>query len=159
MKRVLAAAVVLAAACHSTRPAPPPVAAVPRSADAGVAESRDAGPAIDDTAARAEAAWARREADPVALDQAISLWEEVALRSADPSLPLLDAARARRMRIERAQRGPDPDAAGLSADAQACAADAHRSWGARTAVACRSRSAAPIDRARSPMTHRWRRRR
>ncbi len=92
---------------------------------------RDAGPAADEVAARAEAAWARRETDPVALDQAISLWEEVALRSADPSLPLLDAARARRLRIERARRGPDPDSASLAADAQVCAADAHRSWGAQ----------------------------
>jgi hypothetical protein len=82
----------------------------------------------EDSAARAESAWARREVDPAALDKAISLWEDAALRSADPSAPLLDAARARRMRIERARRGAEPEAALIGADAQACAADARRSW-------------------------------
>ena len=118
-----AAAVLLAAACHSTRPplplAPPPAA----PADAGVRKV--------DAAVRAEAAWARREVDPAALDQAIALWEEAALGSADPSAPLLDAARARRERIERARRGPAPEAPAIAADAQVCAADAHRSWAAQ----------------------------
>jgi len=125
VRAIAAAAVLFASACHSTKrpapllpPPPPPAARV------------DAGVRGDDSAARAEAAWARREVDPAALDQAISLWEEVALRSADPSAPLLDAARARRLRIERARRGAEPEAAVIGADAQACAADAHRSWAA-----------------------------
>ena len=122
-KSAAAVAVLFAAACHSTKPAaplaPPPVL----PADAGVRK--------DDAAARAEAAWARREVDPAALDQAISLWEEAALAGADPAAPLLDAARGRRERIERARRGPEPEAMGIAADAQVCAADAHRSWAAQ----------------------------
>jgi hypothetical protein len=127
VRNLLLAAIVLAA-CHATKPsrlvAPPPA-----PADAGVAapDQRPAG----DPAARAEAAWARRETDPAALDQAISLWEEAALRSADPAAPLLDAARARRARIARMERNREPDTAAIAADAQACAADAHRSWAAQ----------------------------
>ena len=138
MRKLLLAA-LLVAACHSTRPTPaaasaPADAGVAMSADAGVvAPSADAGlgRVADDVAARAEAAWARRENDPPALDQAISLWEEAALRSADPAAPLLDAARARRVRIARLERQPEPDTAAIAADAQACAADAHRSWAAQ----------------------------
>ena len=127
MRWVPAAAVLVAAACHSAKRAPvsvaPPVApAAPPPADAGAAP---------DTAARAEAAWARREADPAALDEAISLWEEAAVRSVDPSALLLDAARARRLRVLRSGRTGDSDAAASAADAQGCATDAHRSWGAQ----------------------------
>ena len=123
-KSAATAAVLLAAACHSTKP-PPPLVPPPKvlATDAGVRK--------DDAAARAEAAWARRAADPAALDQAIALWEEAALSGADPAAPLLDAARARRERIESAQRGPEPVATGIAADAQVCAADAHRSWAAQ----------------------------
>ena len=121
-KAAAAAAVLLAAACHSTKPATP-LAPVPPPADAGVRKN--------DAAARAEAAWARRETDPAALDQAIALWEEAALGSANPTASLLGAARARRQRIERAQRGPAPEAVGIAADAQVCAADAHRAWAAQ----------------------------
>lgn len=117
-----AAAVLFAAACHSTKPAPPLAPKVPL-ADAAVRK--------DAKVARAEAAWARRAADPAALDQAIELWEDAALTSADPAAPLLEAARARRERIERARRGPSPEAALIAADAQVCAADAHRSWAAQ----------------------------
>ncbi len=131
-KSAAAAAVLLAAACHSTKPAaplaPPPPAMV---AGGGEAAVRDAGVRQDDAAVRAEAAWLRREVNPAALDEAIALWEEAALASADPAAPLLDAARARRERIERARRGPLPEVAGIAADAQVCASDAHRSWAAQ----------------------------
>jgi hypothetical protein len=127
VRKFLLAAIALAA-CHSTKPtqvaAPAPA---PVDAGAVVHEELPAG----DPAARAEAAWARREADPAALDRAISLWEEAALRSADPTAPLLDAARARRARIARLERKPEPDSTAIAADAQACAADAHRSWAAQ----------------------------
>ncbi|MCA1828214.1 MAG: TRAP transporter TatT component family protein [Myxococcales bacterium] len=123
MRRIAAAAAVWAAACHPAKvvaPARVPVAAI----------APDAGP-VDDSAARAEAAWARRETDPGAVDQAILLWENAALHGTDPSVPLLDAARARRTRIARAQRAVDPDARAIGEDALACAADAHRSWAAQ----------------------------
>lgn len=122
MRLFTAAALVVCAACHHAKPvaAPVPVAAVP-----------DAGPPADDASARAEAAWARRDADPGALDQAILLWEDAALRAADPSAPLLDAARARRLRIARANRGADLDTTAISQDARACTGDAHRSWAAQ----------------------------
>ena len=116
MTRSAAAALVICAACHPARSVAPvrvPVAAV----------APDAGPPVDDSAARAAAAWAR--GDP---DQAILLWENAALHAADPSGPLLDAARARRVRIARSQRAADPDTAAISQDALACAAEAHRSW-------------------------------
>jgi hypothetical protein len=108
-------------------------AGAPRTgADAGAPRAAaDAGAAADQAAARAEAAWARRESDPGALDRAILLWEDAALRSADPHEPLLDAARARRLRVLASERKPDADAAAIGEDAQACAADAHRSWTAQ----------------------------
>jgi len=40
----------------------------------------------------------------------------------------LAAARARRLRIAQEERLPDPDTAAIAAEAQACAADARRSW-------------------------------
>jgi hypothetical protein len=116
--RSLALALALVS-CHAVKPP----AAAPAARDAG-AEVKD------DAAARAEAAWARRDRDPTALDLAIALWEESALRAPDPSAPLLDAARARRLRIDRAARAGG-DAKSVAADAQACAADAHRSWAAQ----------------------------
>ena len=129
MRRLWAAA-ALAAACHPAKPLVPP-APLP----APVAAFPDAGAAVavapDDIAARAQAAWARRAADPAALDQSVLLWEDAALHSADPSAALLGAARARRERIARAQRAAEPDAASIGEDAQACAADAHRSWAAQ----------------------------
>jgi len=117
-----AAAIVFVAACHPAKSVvtSPPVTSV-----------RDAGPALHDSAARAEAAWAGRAGDPSAVDQAILLWEDAALHSPDPSAPLLDAARARRVRIARAQRAADPDPGLIGEDALACAADAHRSWTAQ----------------------------
>lgn len=48
--------------------------------------------------------------------------------SIPPEVALLDAARALRLRIAREERQPQPDAAAVAADAQACAADARKSW-------------------------------
>jgi hypothetical protein len=45
-----------------------------------------------------------------------------------PEVALLDAARALRVRIGRAEQQPVPDAAAIAADASACAADARKSW-------------------------------
>ncbi len=128
--RVLLLAAIVLAACHAEKPTT--VAArfvAPSDAGAAVSSAADAGP-LGDPAARAESAWARRDVDPASLDQAISLWEEAAVHSADPAAPLLDAARARRARIARIGREREPEAAAIAADAQACAADAHRSWAA-----------------------------
>jgi hypothetical protein len=48
-----------------------------------------------------------------------------------PGDGLLASARERRARIAREELNPTADTAALAADAQACAADAHRSWAAR----------------------------
>jgi len=55
-----------------------------------------------------------------------------------PPLPAVDAtrptrdflaeARVRRARLARVEQDPDPDVAAVTAEAQACAADAHRAW-------------------------------
>lgn len=117
MRRLAAA--LLVAACHApVKPVPVAQVAPPRPA------ASDAGPPAPDD--RAEQALARQD-----FDQAVSLYEEAALHSADPSAPLLAAARARRARIARSQRAPEPDTAAIAADAQACAGDAHRSWAAQ----------------------------
>jgi hypothetical protein len=124
-RALLAAALGAAAACHSgTRPAPPAAAT---ARDGGTpASPADAGARPDP----AQAAWEQRDSDPAALDRAISLWEEQALANPQPAAPLLGAARGRRLRIARAEQRPDLDAAAVAADAQACAADARRSWAA-----------------------------
>jgi TRAP transporter TatT component family protein len=57
-----------------------------------------------------------------------------------PAAALLDSARARRLRIARAEQQPGLDAAAVAADAQACAADARRSWAAQLPDA-----GAPVD--------------
>ena len=44
---------------------------------------------------------------------------------------MLASARARRQRILEAEQRPDLDTVAVAADAQACAADAHRSWTAQ----------------------------
>ena len=137
MRKVLAAA--LFAACHPAKPAPPPAPiAVPIApADAGVA------------ADPARIAWERRDADPAALDQAIALFEDEALRTAGPAGKLLGAARARRERMRRTERRTDLDPADTARsqaeDAQACAADARRSWAAQFPAA-----AAEADRRPPP---------
>ncbi|HEY6911355.1 MAG TPA: TRAP transporter TatT component family protein [Myxococcales bacterium] len=48
-----------------------------------------------------------------------------------PEVALLDAARALRQRIVREEQKPQPDAAAVAADAQACAEQARKSWTAR----------------------------
>jgi len=122
VRRLWAAALV--AACHPARPIPPPAAV--RAAPAA-----DAGPASDP----AQLFWEKRDADPGALDQAVALFENEALHSADPAPLLLSAARARRERMWRSERRADLDPAetarAQSEDAQACAADARRSWAAQ----------------------------
>jgi hypothetical protein len=60
---------------------------------------------------------------------------------------MLASARARRQRILQAEQRPDLDTAAVAADAQACAADAHRSWAAQfpqAAAADRERASALI---------------
>jgi hypothetical protein len=51
----------------------------------------------------------------------------------DPARTFLEAARARRLRIAQAaaRAGPDADAKEIGDDAEACAADARRSWAAQ----------------------------
>jgi hypothetical protein len=126
VKRVLvAAALAVAAACKSA-PAPLPVAALPVP-DAGPA---DAGVAPPSPAGEAQAAWDLRATDPGALDRAISLWEQAALESASPAASLLFAARARRERLERSVQTAHEISHAEVADAEACAAEGHRSWAA-----------------------------
>jgi hypothetical protein len=128
--RVLAAALVAIAACR-TAPAPLPAASATVPVDAGAPDA-GAGPAAPapSLSERAQAAWEERGGDPAALDRAIALWEEAALSEPHPAT-LLSAARARRARMERVVQ-TDPDASrAASADAGACAADAHRSWTAQ----------------------------
>jgi TRAP transporter TatT component family protein len=111
------AVAVCAAACHSAKaPAAPVARPLPVALSAPDAGSPDAGGAQEPV---------------LTADQIIAQSEEAALHAPDPSVPLLDAARARRLRLVRAQRALDPDSAALAADAQACAADAHRSWAAQ----------------------------
>lgn len=122
MKRALvAAALCAAAACHPGKPPPPRPGLAPPAAP-------DAGPARDP----AQEAWERRDVDPAALDKAVALFEEEALRAREPAPLLLGAARARRARMARLERRSDLDAhdlaRALSDDARACASDAHRSW-------------------------------
>ena len=125
-----AAAALLCAACRSApsavpaRAEPPDGGARAEAPQAGA----DAGVAAPDDAARAEAAWERRGGDPGALDQAIALWEDAALRAPDPGELLLKAARGRRLRVDEKLRSADADLALAGQDALACAAGAHRSW-------------------------------
>jgi len=115
-------------ACRAAQPVPAAVpvarAALPKPAAAD---------ARDDRAARAEAAWARRETDPGAVDQAIVIWEDQALRNLDPQGPLLKAARARRLRAVNELRTADSaeSLAAVAQDALVCAGEAHRSWTAQ----------------------------
>jgi len=49
----------------------------------------------------------------------------------DPAQALLASARAKRARIVQQEQQPTIDTAAVAADAQSCAADAHRSWAAQ----------------------------
>jgi hypothetical protein len=91
-------------------------------------------------AARAEAAWARRD-DPAALEEAVRFFEQAAAHDQNPAPLLLRAARGHRLRAEQiaaqslaAPLDAEPGAAGgdlLAASAREsalCAADARRAW-------------------------------
>lgn len=130
MRQFRLAAIVLAA-CHSTKPtqvkapAPAPVDAG-AVAHAEVAQGTpDAGPVV--VSFRADGPGAT----PADIDRGIAWNEDVALRTADPGPLLEGAAFLRRVRVDAALRSPEPDTAAIAADAQACAADAHRSWAAQ----------------------------
>ena len=76
--------------------------------------------------ARGDTAWARKE-EPGALDDAIRYWEEAAQQPPVPVDALIAAARARRLRFERA--GTASDALHeTSRDAGACADDARKAF-------------------------------
>ena len=95
--------------------------------DAGPADAGAAPPSLID---EAQAAWDRRDSDPAALDRAIALWERAALDGVNPGESLLSAARARRERLDRFVQSSSEVSHAEVADAQACAAEAHRSWAA-----------------------------
>jgi hypothetical protein len=56
-----------------------------------------------------------------------------------PTRDFLAQARARRARLARAEQEVDPDTAAIATEAQACAADAHRSWAAQYPEAAAAR--------------------
>jgi tetratricopeptide (TPR) repeat protein len=91
----------------------------------------DAGAALPSLVEEAQTAWSRRDSDPGALDRAISLWEQAVLEGADSPETLLSAARARRVRLDRFVQDALEVTHAEVADAQACAAEAHRSWAAQ----------------------------
>ena len=121
MRGYVAAALCAAAGCHSQKRPSPPIPARPATA-ASAPGAADAGPPAE----TGQLAWEKRDSDPGALDRAVSLFEAEARRGADPAQALLGAARARRLRIARTEQYPDPEASTMAADAQECAADAHR---------------------------------
>ncbi len=135
---MLAVLLVAAAACRSARPvaqASPaaaqrlPDAAGPRAtsepADGGASDGETADAGTPDPLAEADAAFARGETG-----KAIAICEDAALRSTDPAVLLVRAARARKARIAAALAATDGAASlpVVARDAEACAADAHRAW-------------------------------
>lgn len=132
--RALCAALVAAAACRSARPVTPGPAASPgplegspgSATDAGVALApADGGAAEPDALASIDSAFARGDSSA-----GIAASEDAALRAADPAPLLLRAARARKARVLAALSAVQGAGSlpGGAADAQACAADAHRAW-------------------------------
>jgi len=115
----VAAALCAAAGCHSQKRPSAPIPARPAAVAPAAADARR-------PAETGQLAWEKRDSDPGALDRAVSLFEAEARRGADPAQALLGAARARRLRIARTEQYPDPEASTMAADAQECAADAHR---------------------------------
>jgi len=115
----VAAALCAAAGCHSQKRPSAPIPARPAAVAPAAADARA-------PAETGQLAWEKRDSDPGALDRAVSLFEAEARRGADPAQALLGAARARRLRIARTEQYPDPEASTMAADAQECAADAHR---------------------------------
>jgi TRAP transporter T-component len=95
-------------------------AAAPASAAASPAAQRD-------LIARANAAWERRD-EPGMLDDAIRLWEEAAAQQPVAAAALVSAARARKLRIERAGVSSSDAMHEVGRDASACAEDARRAW-------------------------------
>ena len=128
MKCVFAAAALATVAACKSAPVPLPATATVVAPDAGPG---DAGLAQPSLLEEAQAAWARRDVDAGALDRAISLWEQAALEGASPAETLLSAARARRARLDRFVQNSLEVSRAEVADAQACAAEAHRSWAAQ----------------------------
>jgi TRAP transporter TatT component family protein len=130
--RRLVAAALCAAACASTastkgtgKPTPTPTAvaaATPPGTAKPTASQRE-------LIAKAAAAWAQRE-EPGAIDEAIRLWEEAALQPPAPAEALISAARARRLRIDRAGLSSSDPLHETGRDASACADDARRAWAA-----------------------------
>ena len=62
-----------------------------------------------------------------------------------PAVALLQSARALRQRVVQDEREPQPDAAAVAADAQACAADARKSWAGQFPDGGPSAEAARVD--------------
>ena len=127
---LLAAALWTAAACHSQKRPAAPLPAMPAAVAPGPA---DAGPPPES----GQLAWEKRDSDPGALDRAVSLFEAEAPRAPDPAQALLGAARARRLRIARAELDPEPEPSTM-------AADAHRSWAASFPEAAAARDSAAL---------------
>jgi tetratricopeptide (TPR) repeat protein len=133
----LLAAALCAAACASGRKsagagtAKPGTPAPAASAKASGTATAAAKPSASqrELVARAAAAWDRRE-EPGSLDEAIRLWEEAASQPPVPADALTSAARARRLRFERAGLASPDGLHETARDASACADDARRAWAA-----------------------------
>ena len=133
----LLAAALCAAACASGRKsagagtAKPGTPAPAASAKASGTASAAAKPSASqrELLGRAAAAWDRRE-EPGSLDEAIRLWEEAASQPPVPADALTSAARARRLRFERAGLASPDGLQETARDASACADDARRAWAA-----------------------------
>ena len=129
-----AIAALVAAGCASARKAgtgtPTPTATAKTGAAAGgtgTAEKPSA--SRRELLARAAAAWDRRE-EPGSIDEAIRLWEEAASQPPVPAEALISAARARRLRFERAGLASPDGLHETARDASACADDARKAWSA-----------------------------
>ena len=135
---LLAAAAFCAAACASgrksagtARPAATGTGAPTATSKATGTASPPAKPSASrrELLARAADAWDRRD-EPGSLDEAIRLWEEAASQPPVPAEALISAARARRLRFERAGLASPDGLHETARDASACADDARRAWGA-----------------------------
>ena len=123
----LAAAALVAAACASSRPAP----TATKTANPTATATPTAKPTASqrELIARAAAAWERRD-EAGSLDEAIRLWEEAALQPPVPVEALTSAARARRLRMDKAAVSSSEALHEVARDASACADLAHRAWAA-----------------------------
>jgi len=129
----VAAAALCAAACASAKKGTTPNARTAPAASAAAPAKPQAqastGASQRELMARAAAAWAHRE-EPASLDEAIRLWEEAALQPPVPVEALISAARARRLRMDRAAVSSSEALHEVARDASACADLAHRAWAA-----------------------------